>query len=168
MPQAPPAVPGSNREEQITYYAGILDRLPGTYQGNYAQYDGLTWSVLYQDLAGADTSADPKKLADAVLGIEAAQRLGTNLNAADKGLAGFVTVAEKAAASTNFAAGVPGAGGLAAIGDFFARLTQGATWLRVAEVVLGAGLIIVALAKLASNTPVGRAAAKAGKAALIL
>jgi hypothetical protein len=60
------------------------------------------------------------------------------------------------------------AGGLAAIGDFFSKLGQANTWLRVAEVLLGAGIIIVALAKLASDTPAGRAAVKAGKAAAIL
>lgn len=58
--------------------------------------------------------------------------------------------------------------GLAAIGDFFSKLGQANTWLRVAEVLLGAGIIIVALAKLASDTPAGRAAVKAGKAAAIL
>lgn len=58
--------------------------------------------------------------------------------------------------------------GLAAIGDFFQRLTQGNTWIRVAEAVLGLGLVIVGLAKLASGTAVGRAAASAGKAAAIL
>lgn len=58
--------------------------------------------------------------------------------------------------------------GLASIGDFFGRLTQASTWIRVAEVLLGSALIIVSLAKLAAGTPVGRAAAKAGKAAAIL
>lgn len=42
-------------------------------------------------------------------------------------------------------------------------------WLiRGFEMLLGIGLIVVSLAKLASDTPVGRAAAKAGKAAMIL
>lgn len=54
------------------------------------------------------------------------------------------------------------------IADFLGRLTQASTWLRVAEVLLGSALIIVALAKLASNTSVGRAATRAGKAAMIL
>jgi hypothetical protein len=58
--------------------------------------------------------------------------------------------------------------GLAAIGDFFTKLGNANTWLRVAEVLLGAGIIIVALAKLAGDTPAGRAAVKAGKAAAIL
>lgn len=58
--------------------------------------------------------------------------------------------------------------GLSAIGDFFGRLAQASTWIRVAEVILGAGLIIVSLARLAAGTPVGQAAAKAGKAAMIL
>jgi hypothetical protein len=63
---------------------------------------------------------------------------------------------------------IPVLGGLAAIGDFFQRLTQASTWIRAAEVVLGLGLIIVGLAHLASGTAVGRAAMKAGKAAAIL
>lgn len=42
-------------------------------------------------------------------------------------------------------------------------------WLiRGFEMLLGAGLIIVALAKLAGDTPIGRTAIKAGKAAAIL
>jgi hypothetical protein len=38
--------------------------------------------------------------------------------------------------------------GLAAIGDFFQRLTQASTWLRVGEVLLGAILIGVAMARI--------------------
>lgn len=58
--------------------------------------------------------------------------------------------------------------GLAAIGDFFSRLTQASTWIRVAEVLLGLALITVGLAHIASGTAAGRAALKAGKAAAIL
>ena len=58
--------------------------------------------------------------------------------------------------------------GLAAIGDFFQRLTQASTWVRVGEVLLGLALITVGLAHLASGTAAGRAALKAGKAAAIL
>jgi len=47
-------------------------------------------------------------------------------------------------------------------------LTQASTWIRVGEVLLGGALIIIALAKLAADTPVGHAAAKVGKAAMIL
>jgi hypothetical protein len=39
-------------------------------------------------------------------------------------------------------------GGVAAIGDFFQRLTQENTWIRTAEVVIGALLIISGLMKL--------------------
>jgi hypothetical protein len=48
--------------------------------------------------------------------------------------------------------------GLSQIGDFFSRLTQASTWLRVLEAILGAGLILVGLAHLAGNTQVGRTA----------
>jgi hypothetical protein len=58
--------------------------------------------------------------------------------------------------------------GLAAVGDFFQRLTQAGTWARVGQVVLGAALIIIGLARMASGTAAGSAAVKAGKAAAIL
>ncbi len=58
--------------------------------------------------------------------------------------------------------------GLATIGDFFSKLGQASTWLRVAEVLLGLGLIVVSLAKLAGDTSIGRTATKiATKAALL-
>lgn len=45
--------------------------------------------------------------------------------------------------------------GLAAIGDFFARLSNGNTWLRVAEVAAGVILLAVSLNKLLGN-PAGK------------
>jgi hypothetical protein len=45
-------------------------------------------------------------------------------------------------------------GGLAAIGDFFQRLTQAHTWERIGEVVLGLILIAVGVAKITNAIPV--------------
>jgi hypothetical protein len=58
--------------------------------------------------------------------------------------------------------------GIAAVGDFFQRLTQGATWIRVGEVLLGVALIIVGIAKLAIDTPAGKAALAIGSKAALL
>lgn len=58
--------------------------------------------------------------------------------------------------------------GLTQIGDFFGRLAEGSTWIRVAEVLIGLGLIAVGLAKLASGTGVGRVAETAAKGAALL
>jgi hypothetical protein len=56
------------------------------------------------------------------------------------------------------AAGIPNPlGGLAAIGDFFNRLTQANTWLRVGEVVVGLMLLYVGLNALSKDTAVGNA-----------
>jgi hypothetical protein len=45
-----------------------------------------------------------------------------------------------------FASGqVPGISGLAAIGDFFARLTEASTWIRVGEFVAGALILYIGL-----------------------
>lgn len=61
-----------------------------------------------------------------------------------------------------------GLSGLASVGDFFGRLTEGATWIRVLEMILGVGLVIVGLARAAGGTPAGRAAGRvAAKAALL-
>lgn len=54
-------------------------------------------------------------------------------------------------------------GFLGNIADFFARLTEANTWIRIAEFAIGAGLVIVGVAHLAKNTPVGKAAAKTAK-----
>jgi len=65
------------------------------------------------------------------------------------------------------AAGIPGLGGLASIGQFFDRLTEGSLWIRVGEVVLGVALIIVGTAKLFGNTGVGKTAAKVAKVGML-
>jgi hypothetical protein len=51
--------------------------------------------------------------------------------------------------------------GLAAIGDFFTRLTEPATWLRAGEVILGLLLIAVGVAKMTDAVPVASRVAKA-------
>lgn len=55
------------------------------------------------------------------------------------------------------AASAANLGGLAAIGDFFNRLTEGSTWLRVGEVVVGILILYVGLKATTAQTPVGNA-----------
>jgi hypothetical protein len=57
---------------------------------------------------------------------------------------------------------------LSTIGQFFSRLGQANTWLRIGEFLLGAALVVVGTAHLMSGTPVGRAAAGVVKKAAIL
>lgn len=47
--------------------------------------------------------------------------------------------------------------GVGAIGDFFNRLTQGNTWLRVGEVVVGLMILYIGLKATTAQTPVGNA-----------
>jgi hypothetical protein len=56
-------------------------------------------------------------------------------------------------------------GGLAAIGDFFNRLTQANTWLRVGEVVAGLLLVYIGLNATMRNTAVGNAVSSAKEGA---
>jgi hypothetical protein len=54
------------------------------------------------------------------------------------------------------------------LAKFLASLQNRQMWLRIAEVIIGLGLIIVAVDELAKGTPIGDAAHAAGKAALIV
>jgi hypothetical protein len=47
--------------------------------------------------------------------------------------------------------------GVAAVGDFFSRLTESSTWIRIGEFIGGGILVIVGLNALARGTPVGNA-----------
>lgn len=86
--------------------------------------------------------------------------------------AGYQAFASKAAAEAsvnqaNQNANQP-ASYLSGVSNFFHALTEKSTWIRVAEVLLGAALLLIGLAKLAGNTQVGKAAKGiATKAALI-
>lgn len=57
--------------------------------------------------------------------------------------------------------------GLAAVGDFFQRLTQASTWIRVAEVGIGIVVILVVLDKLTEGTPANSAVHTAAKVAMV-
>lgn len=175
----PPVIPGviqppdtalMSRAQQIAYYAQILNGLPGAYEGNMKKFDGYSWGDLYTYIMSLPqaANADPKTVASQVLGIEAAQRLGGNTAAAEAGLNKSVGQIEKAAANTNFAAGIPKLVSnpldwLSNVSDFFSRLSQANTWIRIAEFVLGGALILVGVAHLAKGTEAGKAAAKAVK-----
>jgi threonine/homoserine/homoserine lactone efflux protein len=75
--------------------------------------------------------------------------------------------AQQAPSGTNALGTVQGAasavnlGGLAAIGDFFNRLTQGNTWLRVGEVAAGLLILYIGLKATTAQTPIGNAAKSA-------
>lgn len=59
-------------------------------------------------------------------------------------------------------------GGLAGIGDFFGRLTEASTWVRVGEVVLGLILVAVGIARITHAVPIATKIAKtAGMAAAV-
>jgi hypothetical protein len=88
------------------------------------------------------------------------------------GVSSAIPQASEGNAGAGLTSGLPSVGsvipGVADIGHFFDLLSSGALWIRAVEIILGAGLIIVGLATLVSGTPVGQAAARAGKAAAIL
>lgn len=71
------------------------------------------------------------------------------------GTAGALGTVQNAAGAASGA--VSNLGGLSAIGDFFNRLTQSNTWLRVGEVVVGVLILYIGLKATTAQTPVGNA-----------
>ena len=74
-----------------------------------------------------------------------------------------------AAAGKKAQSAVPGLGGVAAIGDFFSRLSEPNTWIRVAEVGIGVVILVVALKAMFPGTAsaAGSVAGDAAKGALL-
>lgn len=137
--------------QEIGQYMAYLSKLPGTYEGNYTQYDGLSWSQLYIAILHIDPTANIGELAAAVKVVYAAQQTGSGVGTAESGLAKFIGSAENALGATDFNP----AGN---IDDLIKWLSQGAIWERVAEVV--AGLIILGIGLKAVATPEGQQASK--------
>jgi hypothetical protein len=141
--------PQQARNQEITYYASILAKLPGTYKGNLKQYDGETWSSLYKKLARKYPSVDVQQLADAVLGIEAAQKLGTDVAGSDAQLSKFLNATGPSIEQG--IAKVPGVSvlsGIGAVGQFFNDLRDPTVWIRVGKILVGGVLLLVGLAKM--------------------
>jgi hypothetical protein len=149
MPVQPPPFTGGTRQQELQYYASVLNSLPGTYQGNAAQYRGMKWGQMYLTLAAQEPGIDAKVLADDVLGVEAAQGFATGVGATAGATGTFINAAGSAGAGIgNTAVGhaVGGAenalGAITDITGFLSRLTSANLWLRVGEFVLGALLIL--------------------------
>jgi len=57
--------------------------------------------------------------------------------------------------------------GLSAVGDFFGRLGQANTWIRVAEVILGVVLLAVGIARITHAVPAATRIARTAGAAVL-
>lgn len=107
-------------------------------------YVGMTAPQVYNSLAASNPGASPLLIGQQVTDIW----IGGGLAG---GIADLVTNLGNATAATEMGVttGVPSPfAGIAAIGDFFNRLTQANTWVRVGETVLGILLIVSGLMKL--------------------
>ena len=76
-------------------------------------------------------------------------------DAALKALQGVIATPEPLIPGTNIQAPhLPNPlSGIAAVGDFFQRLTQANTWIRIGEVIIGVLLVAVGVAKLSGVSP---------------
>lgn len=153
-------------EQQAIYPSTFTDDLNAILSAMYAKgYDQLAseFSAFAETFHAQHPTATAQQALQAFLDTALGKALAKNIGGTGK-LLGELPAAAAKGAENAYAKLSP----LAAVGDFLSRLTSANTWLRVAEVLLGTALIIVALAKLAGDTPIGRTAAKVGKAAMIL
>lgn len=103
-PSPPTGVPNT-RAAQVGYYSTYLSTLPGTYTGDQTQYDGMTWTQLYQTLATQNPNESPGDLASVVLGIYAAQAAAGGVGGTVKGTGNTANAIGKGANA--FAQSVP-------------------------------------------------------------
>jgi hypothetical protein len=124
--------------------------------GSGAEYSALIGNGAYQGqqrFQGPFTTQAAAKAAPAG-GESTAQQIAAGIEAGN------------AAAGATGLPSVPGVGtnplaGLAAIGDFFSRLTQANTWIRVGKILVGGALVLIGLAHITGAS--GAAASYARK-----
>lgn len=119
----------------------------------------VKWDFVESQNAPAQTTAWP----NAAIGpfpTEAAAKAAIN-SATPSTIGGLGATGTGLSAAASEAAKIPPFTGIAAIGDFFGRLTEGNTWLRIGEGLLGIILIAVALGKLSGLEDTAKTAAAA-------
>lgn len=119
----------------------------GTYEGNNKQYKGKSWGDVYNAVWQANeqkkAGLSPYQVA---LKVEILVVLQGGVGGLTTALGNFINQTDKAAASTNFAAGIPNP--LQGVLGFLGILTTQNLWIRVAKVAIGGTILIVGLAKL--------------------
>lgn len=152
-------------EQSLEAAAAIIGR-------EYGAAEGSAFQAWYRAAWAKDPSITPDQAAAAWVTGAA---LSGGVSAAG-GLLGQVPAA--AASALQGTTAVKGANSVAAavsnplaflrnIGAFFDKLSEASTWLRIGEFLLGAALVVVGVAKLASGTAAGRAAGKVAKVAAL-
>jgi len=107
------------------------------------EYDALAGGGSYKGAARYQGPFATRAAAQAASpgGGSLAEQIAAGVQAGAANDAGVVGSGARAAqAASN------GLGGLAAIGDFFGRLTEAVTWLRAAKILAGGALLIIGIA----------------------
>lgn len=140
----------------------------GKYEGNDKAYKGKSWGDVYHAIWVANVKQNahltPYQVA---LKVEILITLQGGVDSLTTAIGNFINQTDKAAASTNFAAGVPNP--LQGVLSFLGIFTTQNLWVRVAKVTIGGTILIVGLAKLTgADKQIGGIASKAVKAAPLL
>lgn len=160
----------STWEAQVQKYAAEIDKQfpPGYDQsGNWVDY-GAGYTSYMNKHPNADPKATYTKAVAQVLAFAALVNNGTA--ALGKALTGGIGAEGKIVGDLPSAipslnpANDTGLSGLAAIGDFFGRLTEASTWERVGLVTVGLMFLGIGVVSVAGSGQAGQQVKKAGKA----
>lgn len=148
-----------SRASQIAQYTTWIDaNYPGVISNaSDASNDGLTWGGYYSKVTSSPLAApySPYQLAEGVVGE---LEIGKVPGAIATGIVGGANALGDVAQGIQTASILPSwTNGLT---SFLSFLTSRSSWVRIAEGVIGALLILSAVSSLAAGTPVGKLAAK--------
>jgi hypothetical protein len=123
-----------------------LDSLHGPYS-TFAQANTEVAALQGKETAPASSSSQ-SGYSGAPVSNAAGQEIGVDQNG------NYVSTGNS---DTNPGISIPG---LSQIGDFFARLTEGSTWMRIGEALLGLVLIAVGMARITHAVPIATSIAR--------
>lgn len=153
-----PKFTGTRASQISQYSAWISANYPGVISNSSdPANDGLTWGGYYSKVADSPLAApySPYQLAEGVIGeLEIGKipsALATGVTTGAGGLGDVATGVETARYLPSWSTGLT---------SFLSFLTDRSSWVRIAEGVIGALLILAAVASLAEGTPAGKLASK--------
>lgn len=153
-----PKFTGTRASQISQYESWIGSSFPGVISNaSDAANNGLTWGGYYGKVAASPLSApySPYQLAEGVVGE---LEIGKVPGALAAGVIGGAQALGDVATGVQTASILPSwTGGLT---SFLSFLTDRSSWVRIAEGVIGALLILSAVSSLAAGTPAGKLAAK--------
>jgi hypothetical protein len=159
--QPPPLSPDATRAQALAYLAKYWGHVK--YHNEVkTPFEGMGYAQIYDYVEKRAPAATPyqvaQQTADLLLSSAFAKVVGGVVTGAGNATGEIAQGTVGGLAQTAGQLSGP-LSGIAAVGDFFSRLTNPNTWLRIGEVLLGIVLIAVGLAKMTHAVPIATAIA---------